>query len=77
LRFIFFKLTQPLTVSITQLLYILKEENLKENHSPFPVVLRNPYINPSLRTLKIMRVYAKKLYIHELGFRTAVNCRDV
>ncbi len=39
-RFLFLQLTQPLTVSRGQLLYTVKrkEENLKENHSPFPTV---------------------------------------
>ncbi len=31
------KLTQPLTVSRVQLLYIGKEKNLIENHTPFPM----------------------------------------
>ncbi len=35
----FFKLTQPLTVSTVQVLYtVKKEENLIENHTPFPLV---------------------------------------
>ncbi len=49
--FYFFKLTQPLRVSTVQLLYTVKEkeENLIENHNPFPLPyglsLRNPYRN--------------------------------
>ncbi len=43
----FFKLTQPFTVSAVQLLYTVKkkEANLTENHTPFGMVLRNPYRN--------------------------------
>ncbi len=38
LSFYFFKLTQPLTVSTVQLQYTVKEENLIENHTTFPIV---------------------------------------
>jgi hypothetical protein len=43
----FFKLTQPLTVSIVQLLYTVKEKGGKPDRKPYPLPcgLRNPYIN--------------------------------
>ena len=39
LRFLFLKLTQPLTVSSVRYctVYTVKEENLIENHNPFPM----------------------------------------
>jgi hypothetical protein len=44
---IFFKLTQPLTVSRVQLLYTVKEKGGKPDRKPYPLPydLRNPYRN--------------------------------
>jgi hypothetical protein len=45
--FYFFKLTQPLTVSRVQFLYIVKEKGGKPDRKPYPLPygLRNPYRN--------------------------------
>jgi hypothetical protein len=47
---------QPLTVSTVQLLYTVKEKGGKPDIKPYPLSygLRNPYRDPSLRTLKII-----------------------
>jgi hypothetical protein len=47
LRFLFFKLTQPLTVSRILLLYTVKEKGGKPDRkpNPLPYGLRNPYRN--------------------------------
>jgi hypothetical protein len=47
LRFQFFKLTQPLTVSTVQLLYTVKEKGGKPERKPYPLPygLRNPHRN--------------------------------
>jgi hypothetical protein len=54
----FFKLKQPLTVSV-------KEKGGKPKRKPYPLLydLRNP----SLRTLKIFPETSMKLYVHEFG----------
>jgi hypothetical protein len=69
LRFCFFKLTQPLTVSTVHLLYTVKEKGEKPDRKPyfFPYGLRIHTETSSLRTLKIMP--STKLYVHEFGFR--------
>jgi hypothetical protein len=55
LRFLFFKLTQPLTVSTVQLLYTVKEKGGKPDRKPCPLPygLRNPY--RGLKSEKIVR----------------------
>jgi hypothetical protein len=52
LRFLFFKLTQPLTVSTIQ----LKKKGGKPDRKPYPLSLwfKNPYRNLTSETLKIM-----------------------
>ncbi len=57
--FYYSKLTQPLTVSTVQesywTLFRIKEENLIENHTPFPMVQEiHTDTSSSLRTLKLM-----------------------
>jgi hypothetical protein len=49
LRFLFFKLTQPLMISIVQLLYTVKEKGGKPDRKPYPLHTKTS----SLRTLKI------------------------
>jgi hypothetical protein len=78
LRFIFLKLTQPLTASTVQLLFTVKEKggktDKKKSYS-LPYGLRNPYRN--LKSEKISRFRQEtspKLYVHEFGFFT---CRLV
>jgi hypothetical protein len=49
-------------------LYTVKEKGGKPH--PLPYDLRNPYRNlkSEKRTLKIMPINSKKLYVHEFGF---------
>jgi hypothetical protein len=73
LDFYFFKLMQPLTVSIDQLLYTVKEKGRKPDRKPYPLTfgLRNPYRN--LKSKELSRLCPKtstKLYAHEFGFCT-------
>jgi hypothetical protein len=62
----FFKLTQPLTVSIIHLLYTVKEKGGKPDKKPYPLPygLRNPYRN------KLCPETLKKKYVHEFGVRS-------
>jgi hypothetical protein len=81
LRFIFFKLTQPLTVSTIHLLYTLKKKGGKtdENHTPLPYGLRNPYRNlkSELELSRLCPETSKKVCAHEFGFRTHAEGRDL
>jgi hypothetical protein len=64
----FFKLTQPLSVSTVHLLYTLKEKGGKPDRKPFPLPygLRNPYSNlKSENSQDYAQKPLKKLYVHE------------
>ncbi len=73
LRFLFLKLTQPLTVSTVHLLYTTlprrKEKNLIENNAHFlwfKKFIRKPQV---WELLRLCPVTSTKLYVHEFGFR--------
>jgi hypothetical protein len=71
MRFLFFKLTQALTVSRGLLLYTVKEKGGKPDRKPYPLLfgLRNPYKNLKSEN---PQHYAKKpqrsCYVHEFSF---------
>jgi hypothetical protein len=68
LRFLLLQMHATSTVSTVQLLYTVKEKNLTENRTPFPVVYEIHTETSCLRTLKIMPRTSTKLYVHEFGF---------
>ncbi len=71
LRFLFFKLTQPLTISTVQLLYTVKEKGGKPDRKPYHLSygLRNPYRNLKSENPKDYgQKPHKNLYVHEFGF---------
>jgi hypothetical protein len=60
--FYFFKVTQPLTVSV-------KEKGGKpENHTPFHMISEIHTKTSSLKTLKLCPETYTKLYVNEFGF---------
>ncbi len=61
LRYLFVKLTQPLTVSTVQLLYTVKKKRRKPARKKYslPYGLRNPYKNRN-RKLENFQNYAQK-----------------
>ncbi len=62
----FFKLTQPLTVSV-------KEKWGKPERKPYPLPLRNPYRNLKSELSRLCSETPIKLYVNEFGFRSKIN----